>query len=109
MSVSTIKKNVTDWTHLTTADLSTSTQETLTVPTEYSEFLIEIGRKNGGQIYGGTNVLLVKNQNHPVCMMLYDGNGAAMGTVYIHLYQNNSKLIIENAINQTARYSVYAR
>lgn len=108
MSVSTIKKNVTDWTLLTTADLSVSADETLTVPTEYSEFLVEIGRKNNTQVFGGTNVLMVKNQNHPIYLTLYDGNGA-MGLVYIHLKYNNTELLIGNQMNQTARYSVYAR
>ena len=94
--------NLTQSSSTTTIDLSGLT---------YNEILVEVGQTNGTQVYGGTNVVIPRESNHPIFIYWGVGGSAPDQRFYVFLTASDNLLRVRNDTFTvtTCRYSIWYR
>lgn len=74
----------------------TTTQQTLTVPSNVNEYLVVVGRKNNYQVYGGVSYIIPYTESI-MCVIvtgpLYDAEGILRSQKGVYIYINNGQLM----------------
>lgn len=97
--------------------IESNTSDNITInlpPVTPHEYLFCLGRDNGGQIYGGHNMVINPNEDHPIIFPIYgerynDLSHAYWGMVYIFVTTSGIYVNVLSEKNEQLRMRIYYR